>query len=87
MASNPRTLQKALTGGVTYDTLTIPACRRYALWTHDKSALNIKFVTADTPAYLYNGTYDSGWLPNGEAYDAPSVMVNGTGTLSIEYWT
>ena len=86
MPNYPHTEVMSLTGGATYDELTLPdRVRRLYLKSIERHPINIKFGTMDPLPVDTSEYYDTEWLPS--VGELGTVSVNGEGTIAIEYWT
>lgn len=85
MSANGKTYKQTLTGGSTYDTITLPKhVTRVIIKSSDLSAeLKIKLGGSSSEMIVPIGTcYDSGVV----GWSNPDVKVNGTGKIDGEYW-
>lgn len=88
MNTRPTILNQVLTGGVTYDAITLPerVMRLCISSLGSTSALKIKFG-GSTYLQLETGQqYDSDWISHNLGKWEPEISINGTGTVQVEYW-
>ena len=81
----PQQFTQVLTGGATYDALTLPdRIKRLLFKNQSSSNINVRFnANSGNPIIIPAGSaYDSDWCD----WQTPVVYINGTGTVDGEYW-
>lgn len=85
----PQIKKLILTGGATYDEITVlpqMGLKFIAIKSISSVAIKIKFSLTGDEVFVPVGSV---WQapPNLEEWRNPSIYVNGTGTIDIEYWS